>query len=422
MNPEKFLDSLVNYEKISGYNYNLKNYKEFLINVGAPQKNLKNVLLIAGTKGKGSTAAILNSCLISHGYKVGLYASPHLEKINERIKVNNINISSNNLTNYISRIKPYIKRKRGVRTFFEVLTTIAFLHFLRERTNFSVLEVGLGGRLDATNVTKPLLSVITKIGYDHTDLLGKRLPLIASEKAGIIKRGSKLVTIHQRPTVGNSLKRITRLRKSSIIFAEDKHTIKIIDKSLQGSELKITGELGIFKAFLPLAGSHQVQNLLLALAVLSELKQMGFSINAKAVRDGIQRTQLHGRFEVISRKPLIVFDGAHNQDSFEALNKNLDLLETKNFSLIFGCKKSKDINYCLRTIFPKAKEVALVPINNPLGMEPGNIYKRAKKYQKNLTIAPSIQKAIQYLKGKATNTSTILITGSFYLWQKGWLI
>lgn len=418
MDPEKYLNALINYEKIPGYDYNLADYKEFLTRIGAPQNNLKNVILIAGTKGKGSTAAIINSCLFANGYKVGLYTSPHLEKINERIKINNRQISNKELNKYIKIIKPNInlKNRVGPRTYFEVLTTIALLHFLENKTDFNILEIGLGGRLDATNVTKPLISVITKIGYDHTDLLGSKLSQIAYEKAGIIRRRSKLITIHQRPAAEQTIRKIAHLRKTSITYADEAHHIRSVAASIIGSRFEIDGALGDFNVFMPLPGQHQIQNLSIALAVLNELKKMGFKIETGATKIGINKTRLHGRFEIISRRPLIIYDCAHNQDSFAALNNSLKLLGTKRFSLIFGSKNNKDISYCVKHIFPKATEVLLVQIASPLAMDPLEIYTRAKKYQGNIIIAPNVKWAVKYLRNQANRASAIVITGSFYLW------
>jgi dihydrofolate synthase/folylpolyglutamate synthase len=540
VNPEEFFNSLVDYEKIPGYNYKLNDFIEFLEKFDSPQKKLNNVIHIAGTKGKGSTAAMISSCLESCGYRVGLFTSPHLQKINERIKINNIEISNQDLMKYIKQIRPYIKRKHGAHpvkyrklsgaspvkyrklsgtspikqhkfhgasTFFEVLTTIAFLHFLKKNTDFSILEVGLGGRFDSTNVTQPIISVITKIGYDHTDLLGNKLSQIAREKAGIIKPPpfpppqvdilknshfpgssafrlallniicrrkfkhswccyltelvkygvqrvpslhamsgdialpkygrkrptpenrqpkverhktmySRLITIHQRSSVEQVIKKVAKKQRNKIIFAEDQHNIKILNQRIKGSHLKINGEIGKFNTFLPLPGSHQVENLQIAMSVLNELRKKGFKITVPATQKGIKRTDLHGRFEIISKRPLIIFDCAHNQDSFEALEKNMNLLNLKNLYLIFGTNKDKHIRYCLKYIFPKAREVLLVKTNNPRTMEPIDLYKKAKKYQKKLTIAPSVQKAIEYIKTKANHNPTIIITGSFYLWPE----
>lgn len=473
MNPEKFLDSLVNYEKIPGYNYDLKAYEKFLAKLNNPHKKLKNIILIGGTKGKGSTAAIINSCLISCSYKIGLFTSPHLKKINERITVNGRQITDKEFEEYIKIVKPYINfnTRIGARTYFEVLTTIAFFYFIEKDVDFTILEVGLGGRLDATNVTNPIISAMTKIGYDHTNLLGNTLSEIAFEKAGIIKPSpfpppqvgedkgggkvitistrqehGRLITIHQRPSVEKVLKRVCRKRNSKITFAESQHKVKIKKMSLMGSYVNISGELGKFNAFLPVAGQHQIQNLLIVLSVLNELKKMGFKISISAIQKGIRRTDLHGRFELISpkslalreraKKPLIIFDCAHNQDSFEALNKNLNLIPNFNnpptppllkggkggFYLIFGCSMDKKINYAIEYIFPKAREVLLVKTDNPRSMEPSDMYVIGRKYQKKLIIASSVQKAIEYIKKISNKTPTIIITGSFYLWQDEWTL
>ena len=251
----------------------------------------------------------------------------------------------------------------------------------------------------------------------------------------------QLITIHQRSSVEQVIKRVAKKQRNKITFAEDQHDIKIVRQTIKGSYLKIKGEIGKFNTFLPLPGKHQAENLLIALAVINELEKMGFKIPIPAIQKGIRQTDLHGRFEIISpkslvpyfrestqsgtlreraKRPLIIFDCAHNQDSFEALEKNLNLINTKDLYLIFGTNKDKDIRYCLKYIFPRAKEVLLVKANNPRAMEPIDLYKRAKKYQKNLTIAPSVQKAIEYIKTKTHHNPTILITGSFYLWQPTW--
>lgn len=425
MNPDTFFNSLINYERTPGYNYDVRAFLRFLQKFQSPHNKLKNVIHIAGTKGKGSTAAIVSSCLSSCGYRVGLFTSPHLKRVNERIKINGKEISDQELKKYIDRIKPHIisrpysvenKRFHGARTFFEVLTVIAFFHFLKCKTDFSILEVGLGGRLDTTNVTNPLLSIITRIGYDHMHLLGTRLTQIAWEKAGIIKPNGHLITIHQRPTVAKIISRIARIRKSSVIFAEDQHAIRVVGRSLRGSQLRIKGEIGTFMTFFPLIGQHQIENLLLALAILNEIKKMGFSIPLRAIQKGIQRTELHGRFEIVSRKPLIIFDCAHNQDSFKALERNLDSFKIRDFYLVFGSSRDKDIRYGLKHVFPKAREVLLVKANNPRAIEPIDLYRIARKYHKKLTIAPSVQKALEYIKSATTQKVPILITGSFYLW------
>lgn len=431
INPEEFLSSLVNYEKIIGYHYDLDAYKKFLKKLSSPHKKLKNVILIAGTKGKGSTATIINSCLIASGYKVGLFTSPHLLRITERIKINNNAITDREMERYIKIIKPHInlKTRIGARTFFETLATIAYIYFAENKVDFAILEVGLGGRLDATNVFENHIPVITRIGYDHMNLLGNRLSKIAFEKAGIISDtrykipDSQIITIHQRPSVEKVLKKVAQKRNQKIVFADELIKIKIEKLKLAGTELQIKGCLGDFKAFLPLPGKHQIENLQNALAVLYTLKNKGFNIKIEDIKKGIEQTKLPGRFEIISKKPLIIYDVAHNEDSFKALDYDLKLLwdihkkgYRRSLYLIFGCSRDKDINYAIKNIFPEAKEVLLVKADNPRLMEPIEILKKAKKYQKNILIAGSVKCAIEYLIQKLNDNSAIIIFGSFYLY------
>jgi dihydrofolate synthase/folylpolyglutamate synthase len=418
LNPEKFFNSLVDYEKTPGYNYQIKDFVKFLKKLNTPQKKLNNVIHIAGTKGKGSTAAITSSCLQACGYSVGAFTSPHLKKINERITVNGKQITDKTFEKYIQIIKPYINfnTRIGARTYFEVLTTIAFFYFTEKEVDFTILEVGLGGRIDSTNVTQPLFSIITRIGYDHTNLLGRRLSQITREKAGIIKHHGKLITIYQRPSVHKVIKRTAHERACPIIYAEHQHKIKVLKQTLKGTRVRVKGKLGRFDALIPVIGNHQIENLLITLSVMYELKKMGFKITRDALKKGIRQTELHGRFEVIGRKPLIIFDGAHNPDSFAALDNNLEHLDIRNFYLIFGTSRDKDFNYCLKYIFAKAREVFLVTADNPRALTSIEIYKRAKKYQKNLTIAPSVKNAIECINRKTNKRGTIIITGSFYLW------
>lgn len=421
MNPERFLHSLVDYEKTPGYDYNLADFVAFLTKIGSPHKKLKQVIHIAGTKGKGATAAIISSILRSAGYRVGLFTSPHLKRINERIKIDNKDIAHRELEYYIRKLKPHIPGRHQARTFFEVLTAIAFLHFIRKKVDFTVLETGLGGRLDTTNTTMPLVSVITRIGYDHTQLLGKTLPAIAREKAGIIKHGAPAITVIQRPAVEKCLIKTARAKKTHLVFADQVHRIDVLEYSLKGSRICIRGELGRFRAFLPLAGAHQIENLLIALAVLNVLRNKGFKIPTRAVQKGIRNTQLRGRFDVISlKKPLVIFDGAHNQDSFQALEKNLSLFKIKNFFLIFGSSKGKDFRWCLKNIFPRAREVLLVKADHPRAIEPLALYPVAKRFQRNVMIASSVKKALEYVANRSGKRNSVVITGSFYLWQKNW--
>lgn len=415
-----FLDSLIDYEKKPGYAYDLGAYKDFLGSFGAPQTKLSNVILIAGTKGKGSTAAIISACLMSHGYRVGLYTSPHLGVMNERIRVNGCAISDAAFDRLVARVRPVIRKKQGARSFFEALTTVAFLYFIERHVDFTVLEVGLGGRLDATNAAEPCLSVITRIGYDHTDLLGKTLPQIAQEKAGIIRAQGRLVTIRQRPAAARVVRRIARARRCAVVLAEDQHRVRILAQTIGGTRVRVRGALGRFETFLPLAGPHQIENLLIGLAVLTELRATGVKITTDAVKRGVRQTTLRGRFEVISRKPLVIFDCAHNEDSFKALEKNLEVHGIREFDLIFGASRNKDIRYFLRHICPRARQALLVKADHPRAMEPCDLLPKVRAYQKRTTVTRSVSTAVNLLSRTKERPVPIIITGSFYLWPKNW--
>jgi len=424
MNVDRFLNSLINYEKAPAYDYDLAAFRSFLNRIGSPQEQLKNVILIAGTKGKGSTCAILNSCLVAAGYRVGMYTSPHLKIVNERIRINNRPISDRELARLAVKIKPYIKyrEREGARTYFEALTAIAFLHFVLHKVDLTILEVGLGGRRDATNVSHPIISVITRVGYDHTNLLGNKLSGIAYEKAGIIHppgaAPATTITVHQRPIAERIIKGEAGKNKNRLIFAENLHDFRIRMPTLAGTGYRITGKLGAFDAFLPLAGVHQRENLALALAVLNELKSRDFNIKIPAVRRGIKRTRLSGRFETLSRNPLVIYDVAHNEDSFRALEKNLELLRGKNLYLIFGCSSDKDISYCVKNIFPKARQVYLVKADHPRAMEPSIIMKKARGIETNISALGSVQEALGRLRHSNDRNAAVVICGSFYLYPQ----
>jgi len=423
---DSWLNSLINYEKAPAYDYDLAAFRGFLGRIGSPQDRLMNVILIAGTKGKGSTCAILNSCLVAAGYRVGLYTSPHLKKVNERIRVNHRPVTDRELAGYIGKIKPYVNygEHEGARSYFEALTAVAFLHFIKHKVDFTILEVGLGGRRDATNVSHPIVSVITRIGFDHTNLLGKKLSGIAFEKAGIIHapspRPTTTITIHQRPIVERIIKTEARKNKNRLIFAEDLHELRIRKATLAGTDCRVSGNLGVFDLFQPLTGTHQRENLALALAVLSELKDRGFKITKPKIVHGLRRTELAGRFETIARKPLVIYDAAHNDDSFRALEKNLELLRGKRFYLIFGCSADKDIRYCVKNIFPKARQVFLVKADHPRALEPAEILKIAKKLGNRIEVAGTVKKAlnlIRLIKDKNEDIA-VIIFGSFYLYNQ----
>ncbi len=419
MRAETFLNSLVDYEKTPGYHYDLNAFRTFLDTAGVPYTRLKNVVHIAGTKGKGSVAAMVSACLAACGYRVGSFTSPHLVRINERITINGCQISDRQLSVLVRRLAPFIGHGRSVRTFFETVTAVAFCHFNAHRVHFNVLEVGLGGRLDATNVTEPLISVITRIGYDHTHLLGNTLPEIAAEKAGILKPGGTLITPQQRYSVQRVVHRAARVLGNRVIIADTQHRISVRKYSLRGMQLRVSGRLGTFTASIPLVGRHQIENLSIALSVLAELKDRGCSISTANIVQGLRHIRLRGRFDLLASHPPVIFDCAHNEDSFRALHRNLNACGIRTFFIIFGSNYQKDFRYCVTHLFPLAREVVLVRTQSPRAIEPHAILSMTR-HRENISIASSVRTALEYVKKKGSTAVPIIITGSFYLWQNTW--
>ncbi len=415
MNPDRFLRSLINYELRPGYNYDLTVYRRFLGRLGDPQLNVGRIIHIAGTKGKGSTAAMIDSCLRAAGFNVGLYTSPHLGRVNERIKYNGREIPDLRLANYLKLIKPLVKKGVAARTFFEVLTAVALLFFRDKKCDFSVLEVGLGGRLDATNVTEPMISIITRIGYDHTNLLGTRLSQIAREKAGIIKPATPIITMQQRPAAHRIIASVARAHDSRLMIADDYIKARAKRITLKGTEVEINGPWGHVKTQLPLIGRHQIENLKIALLALDECRKHGYKIGRRAVIRGIRKLHVPGRFQVLRQNPLIIFDCAHNPESFKALHGNLQHLGINRLILIFGVSKFKDISYCVKNIFPIAERIILVPLDKPSSLTIDELLKTAYRFRDRITTAGSVQQAVDRA-GHLAPQSPVLITGSFFLW------
>ena len=428
-----WLDSLVNYERTPGYGYRLEGYRRLLTKIGSPQERLRNVILIAGTKGKGSTAAILNSVLMAHGYRVGLYTSPHLTDINERIRVNGRPITNREFAGHVAWLRRLFRTRHrvGARTFFEALTAIAFRHFARQRTDFNILEVGLGGRRDATNVCRTMIPVLTRIGHDHMNLLGRRLAGIAYEKAGIMRRPARppavAITIDQRPAVMKVLAAEARRTGYQLVRAEDRHRVTMLDLALTGTRFRIDGELGHFTTRLPLIGVQHRENLSLALAVLAELKKCGYPIAIPVVIRGLRSVRLAGRFEILRQRPLIIYDVAHNEDSFRALQRNLELLKGQRLYFVFGCSNDKDIGYCLRRILPRGREVILVKADHPRAMDLSKISLRLSGRRIRVVATGSVPEAMTYCDARIRSSpaipSAIVVFGSFYLYAdvKKWL-
>ena len=369
-----------------GIRLGLDRVESLLSLLGNPEKSFRSIH-IAGTNGKGSVAAMMSSILAQAGYKVGLYTSPHLVDYTERIRINKKNISKQKFANAVQKVKNTIKRLPSLSlTEFEVLTAASFILFAQENIDIAVVEVGLGGRLDATNVITPILSIITNIDYDHMDVLGRSLKKIAKEKAGIIKPGIPLVTGEKRML----------------------YVFKEICREL-GSRLYTTNGLKINSS--PLAGKHQIENTKVAIAGIKALNSMGFKVSGKDIDKGLKRTRWPGRMQIISKTPFILCDGAHNPSGAKVLSENMKGYK-KKFSVIIGMQANKDISGFIKQLKCVANRFIVVRSTNP-GAAPVHLIANEIKYLKGKAIIA--RRPFDALEMAKRYNDPICMTGSLYL-------
>lgn len=380
-----YIYNLKGSEHKGDFNLSLENIRILLKKLNNPEKSLK-VIHVAGTNGKGSVCAMLSSILKEAGYKVGMYTSPHLKDFRERFLINNKKISKEDLVKYFKEIKPSITDQ----TFFEVITAMAFIYFKDKKIDFLVCEVGLGGRLDATNVVNPMISVITNIGLEHQEYLGETLEKIAFEKAGIIKRNKPVVT----GAKGVAVKVIKRVAK------EKDSRVYLDGKPIKGFPLNLHGEF-------------QLENASVAVETVKVLnRHYNLNIGLKTIKRGLLKTIWHGRLEFISKNVLV--DCAHNPDAINALKKELLRIRKryKNLYLIIGILKDKDYVTMLKKLAPMAYLTILVKPKIPRALDPKILANYARK---NYVIIEDAKKALKYAKNTAKKDDLILITGSIYV-------
>jgi dihydrofolate synthase / folylpolyglutamate synthase len=404
-NPGAYLSGL----NIDVMHFGLTAINGLLSRMGHPQNSFRSVL-IAGTNGKGSTAAMLASILQQAGLKVGLYTSPHLIDLRERIVIDGIKISRKDLGRLIAEIKD---STREPITYFECLTAAAFLYFARRKVDIAVLEVGLGGRLDATNISQPLVSVITNIALEHTAYLGKTLTAIAREKAGIIKKNGVCVTAAtQRKVIdvftGICGKQRARLARLGIDFKMKVHRDGSI--SYEGQNRKIN------RLSVPLPGPHQLSNAALALAVIEILEKKGYRIDDQAIGQGLAQTHWEARLEILGHDPLFLLDGAHNPAGILSLCRVLkNDFSGRRLILIFSALADKDYRRMLRKIAPLAHRTFLPPLATKRAVAPQVLAAFMGSMGYPALISESVTASIRQALQCAGENDLICACGSLYL-------
>jgi dihydrofolate synthase/folylpolyglutamate synthase len=368
-------------------------------------------VLIAGTNGKGSIAAMVASILIQANFRVGLYTSPHLMDIRERIKVNDRMISRQELASCIEEIRKEVHEDV---TYFEFLTALAFVHFYHEKIDVAVLEVGMGGRLDATNIVKPYVSVVSNISLDHRTYLGNSLEAIAHEKGGIVKnRGVCITGVKQRRVI-NVLEDICLQRGAKLLrLGRD---MKVRTK--RDGTFSFTGMGRRYRNLVcPLKGRHQISNAALAIGAIESMRMKGFDIDGGTIARGIRHTRWEGRLEILQNEPLILVDGAHNPAGISALCGALKLeFEYERLILIFGVLNDKDYGSMLRRIVPLADHLIITRPQTDRAAPPGKIETVASRYTRQKTeIVENSLDAVKRALSLADLNDLICITGSLYL-------
>jgi dihydrofolate synthase / folylpolyglutamate synthase len=419
------------HELTSNRKFDLAHMRRLAEALGNPQRKLQSVL-IAGTNGKGSTAATLASIVQTAGYRTGLYTSPHLLRVNERIQINQEPISDAEFAVIYDRVERCAHElvERGELpwhpSFFEMLTAMAFEYFASAGVDLVVLEVGLGGRLDATNIVDPLISVITDIDFDHQNFLGNTLPEIAREKAGILRPKGTVVLLPQHPIVNETLGKEIMARDARAISAvkhmpsmtpvaddEMNHTAignNQFTLAVMGKEIKVD---------FPLVGRHQLRNLALAITAAEELNKFGFHVSAEDIEQGIHSTTWPARFQVIPPAdgfPEVVLDVAHNPAGAWALRSALSTFyEGRHLTFIFGAMRDKAIGEIADIIFPLADRVIATNADNPRAASPQQIAELGAHAQTEISQAKSVLEALDRACTLAGSKGVVVITGSIYI-------
>ena len=359
-----FVDySLKHISELAKAEFNLDRMYALMEELGNPQ-NKYAISHVAGTKGKGSVSALCASALQAAGYTAGLYTSPHLIDYCERIQINGEPISHEFMVELVEEIKPSVAKIPKLTT-FEITTALGFLAFAKKGVNAAAIEVGLGGRLDATNIVMPKVSVITSLSYDHMAVLGNTLAEIAGEKAGIIKQGVPVVSSPQKEEALDVLRRVAKSRECPFILLGKDVKFECLETSLDGQLLRITDDLrqSTLDLQIPLLGAHQVEN---AAAAYTALKMSGIPVFDEAIQKGFSQVKWHARFEVLRREPPVVVDSAHNRDSAFRLRQALDeYFPEVPVILIFCALEDKDISGMLEELKPRLEKVVATRADHP---------------------------------------------------------
>lgn len=410
-----FVDySLKHSSELAKAEFNLDRMFVLMDELGNPQAKYP-IIHVAGTKGKGSVSALCASALQAAGYKVGLYTSPHLLDYCERIQVDGEPISHEFMVELVEEVKPAVAKIPKLTT-FEITTALGFLAFARQGCSAAVIEVGLGGRLDATNIVTPKVSVITSLSYDHMAVLGDTLAKIAGEKAGIIKQGVPVVSSSQKGEALEVLERVAAVANSNFTLIGKDIKYALLESSLNGQLLRLIDNLqpSTLDLQLPLLGSHQLEN---AATAFAALQASGLDISDEAIQKGFAQVNWRARFEIARRDPPVIFDSAHNDDSFAKLSETLETyFPGKMVTLIFGASEDKNIPGMFAAMKPKIRKIIVTRADHPRALEPEKIIGLADQAGIESEAVSPVESALaRALELSAKDGSIVLSAGSMFV-------
>jgi dihydrofolate synthase/folylpolyglutamate synthase len=382
--------------------------------LGNPQDQFKSIH-VAGTNGKGSTSHALCSILMEAGYKVGLYTSPHLKSFTERVKINGTDIPEQDVVDFVDKNQPVLERIKP--SFFEMTVAMAFWYFAKEQVDIAVIEVGMGGRLDSTNVISPEVCVITNIGYDHMQFLGDTLEKIAGEKAGIIKTATPVVISQRQPETSLVFEKIAKEKNAPLYFAEDFYSI-----SKKGVQDKVSFEvIGGEKSYfieMDLKGNYQQKNLAGVLQTITVLQKLGYRITPSHVYHGlgqiVKNTGLKGRWQVLGKRPWVICDTGHNEDGIKYIIDQINEYTCNQLFMIIGMVNDKEVSKVL-DLLPKDAQYIFCQANIPRAMEAEILATKAEAHELKGIVIKDVNEAISWAKNNASASDLIFIGGSTFV-------
>jgi dihydrofolate synthase/folylpolyglutamate synthase len=419
-----YINSYTDYEKIGMPHdpafYDLRRVDELLALLGNPHQKAGSIH-ITGTNGKGSVAAMVASALTVSGYTTGLYTSPHLQSWRERLRVDGKLISEAELAGLLTALKPQVeavneRARYGQLTTFELLTVLAFAYFGQKGVELQVLEVGMGGKFDATSVINPLVCLFTPISLDHTDVLGTTLAEIATEKCGIIKPASTVVSSPQPDEALAVIIESCRERGAKLITVGKDITWQGLGFDLEGQRLRVKGRKGSYGLFIPLLGQHQLVNAATAVAALEVLADKGFKITEGSIVKGLKMVSWPGRLQVLSRRPLVVVDGAHNIGAAQSLAQALEqFFDFKRAILVFGTSQDKDIAGIVSELAPLFDEVIVTRSHHPRAMAPAPLAAEFARHKIKAQVADDVPSALSKALSLAGEKDLVCAAGSLFI-------